>query len=444
MTLANIASPTREGPATGPDRRRRAALFSVSSRAALLRAGAGIVLSAGALVAPWLGLTLRPSLSAWQIHLSLAAVPGAGHLSYAVLTAALALAATVSFVRSRGRPTWVTRCVGWSYLMLCVVFVVTTRLVEGLTMFSLQSDGTQTQIINSQYLTNSNLPPPTQFLGLSMDQKTLSLLYGLRLGWYILLAAGILLAGRLHRPSTTGQWTGVAGAALAVAAVLAGVTMGSVAQSEMDRGIQAVVTGQPVSGEHLLDAALDINPGMAFDSGLEQALGQAQANQGLQTGLADYAEAVRPTGRDLTVLMKAQLFGEAVAALPADSPAGIVVRNDVAVFLANTTLATKNPNLLAQVPSEASSPAVAFSVGHYYYEANANTLAIRMLRRAEVDTSNAEIKSLCLTYIALAWQRQGDEAAFRRDIVAAVKIDTLNQNVYAREIATGLYFPGTP
>lgn len=444
MTLADVASPAREGPATGPDRRRRAALFSVSSRAAVLRAGAGIVLSAGALVAPWLGLTLTPSLSAWQIHLSLAAVPGAGHLSYGVLTAALALAATVSFVRSRGRPTWVTRCVGWSYLLLCVVFVVTTRLVEGLTMFSLQSDGIQTQIINSQYLTNSNLPPPTQFLGLSMDQKTLSLLYGLRLGWYILLAAGILLAGRLHRPSTTGQWAGVAGAALAVATVFAGVTMGSVAQSEMDRGIQAVATGQPVSGEHLLDAALDINPGMAFDPGLEQALGQAQANQGLQTGLADYAEALRPTGRDLTVLMKAQLFGEAVAALPADSPAGIVVRSDVAVFLANTTLATKNPNLLAQVPSEASSPAVAFSVGHYYYEANANTLAIRLLERAEVDTSNAEIKSLCLTYIALAWQRQGNEAAFRHDIVAAVKTDTLNQNVYAREIATGLYFPGTP
>ena len=65
-------------------------------------------------------------------------------------------------------------------------------------------------------------------------------------------------------------------------------------------------------------------------------------------------------------------------------------------------------------------------------------------RRRTHETANSEVRSLALTYIALAWLRLGDEAKFRSNIVAAVQADTLNENVYAREIAAGLYVPGTP
>ena len=67
-----------------------------------------------------------------------------------------------------------------------------------------------------------------------------------------------------------------------------------------------------------------------------------------------------------------------------------------------------------------------------------------MLEQACDDTANSEVRSLALTYIALAWLRLDNEAEFRTNIVAAVRADRLNENVYAREIAAGLYVPGTP
>jgi hypothetical protein len=220
--------------------------------------------------------------------------------------------------------------------------------------------------------------------------------------------------------------------------------LGSLAQSDLDGGIQAIATGRPAVGQALIGSALRLNPDIAYDPLLEQALGQSQADQGRQTGLADYAEAVRPVSKDLTLLEKGQLFGEAVAALPAGSPAGAVVRVDLATFLANATITSKNPDLLTLVDEQLSSPAVTFSVGHYFYEAGAETRSISLLEKTYDDTPNSEVRSLALTYIALAWLRLGNEAEFRTNIVAAVHADRLNENVYAREIAAGLYVPGTP
>ena len=89
-------------------------------------------------------------------------------------------------------------------------------------------------------------------------------------------------------------------------------------------------------------------------------------------------------------------------------------------------------------------PAVSFTVGRFYYEAGANSLAITCLKQTYSETSNSEVRSLALTYIALAWLQLGNEKNFRTNIVAAVHDDPLNENVYAREIAAGLYVPGTP
>jgi hypothetical protein len=325
-----------------------------------------------------------------------------------------------------------------------LVFVLTTRLVGAATMFTLQSDASQAQIINSQFLTNNDIPAPTQFLGIAVDPKTLVLLYALRLGWYLLLVSGVLLAGRLARPSTALQWLVGGVAAAATVTVVVALVLGSVAQDQMNSGIQAIADGRSAAGQQLLASALRLNPSLAYNAGLEQALGQAQGNEGLQTGLAEYAEAVRPVGKDLTLLQKAELFGEAVAAIPADSPAGIVVHADLATFLASATITSKNPDLLNLVGDRFDAPAVSFSIGRYYYEAGADSLAITMLERADAETANSEVRSLGLTYIALAWLQEGNEAEFRSHIVAAVGADRLNENVYAREVAAGLYVPGPP
>lgn len=423
---------------------RPVAILAGTKQAVSVRFALGIIAAVGGLVLPWVGLSLTPSLSAWDLHVSLGAVPLVGHLSYGLVMAVLTVCALVSFVRARGTPTLVTRAVGWGYLGLSVTFVVTTRLVGIGTMFKLQSDVSQSAIVNSQFLTNNGTPAPTQFLGINFDPKTEVLLYGLRLGWYLVLVAGLFLVGRVGRPTNRPQRVGYALSGLAVVVVLVGLLLGSLSQSDMDKGIQAVATGQYAAGQSLLSSAQRLNPQVAYDTGFEQALGQAQADQGELSGLADFAQAERPVGKDLTLLEQAQLFGEAISSLPPGSAASAVVQANVVSFLANATISVKNPNLLTLVKSQLSSPAVSFSVGRYDYEAGASSLAITMLERADADTDNSEVKSLALTYIALAWQRLGNEAAFRTNIVAAVEADTLNENVYAREISTGLYVPGTP
>jgi hypothetical protein len=441
-TTVDLPAPTTEQ--RGELAAKPAAIFAATRRAVAVRTGLGLLLAAGSLAVPWLGLTLSPSPSAWRLTFSLAAVPLVHHVSYGWVVASLTLCATVSFVRSKGRATVVTRGVGWAFFALSVIFVVTTRLVGAATMFILQSDANQSQVINNQFLTNNNIPPPSQFLGINFDNKTLLLLFGLRLGWYLLPAAGVLLAGRIGRPATRGQRAAAYLSALAMVTVAVGLWQGAAAQSDLSDGVQAVATGRPVLAQHYIAAALRLNPDTAYDPSLEQALGQAEANRGLQTGLAEYAEAVRPVGKDLTLQQEARLYGKAIAALPAETPAGAVVRSDMAVFLSNATITSGNPNLLTLVTRDLGAPTVTFTVGRYYYEAGADSLAVTMLERARHTTGNSEVRSLSLTYIALAWLRMGDEARFRSNIVAAVRADTLNENVYAREISAGLYVPGTP
>ncbi len=444
MSLTTVDVPTRTIGWAGRGAGRPVAMFAASRHALVARFAVGMVAALGALALPWIGLNLSSSLSVWDLDFSLGAVPLLHHLSYGVAVGALAVAAVVSFVRAGGQATRVTRSVGWAYLALALVFVVTTRIAGGATMFTLQNDVNQSAIINGQFLTNNNTPPPTQFLGINFDAKSLVLLYGLRFGWYLLVVSGLFLVGRVGRPTNRPQWVAAALSGLAAVVVLVGLLLATLAQGDVDNGIQAVATGRPDAGQSLIASALRLNPQTAYDSGLERALGQAQAQQNRTTGLAAYAEAERPAGRDLTLLEQAQLFQKAATTIPSGTPAAAVVRADLISFLANATITAKNPNVLSLVKGQFDSAAVSFSEGRFYYQAGATTLAISTLQRAMAETSNSEVRSLALTYIALAWQRQGNEAAFRSNITAAVKADTLNENVYAREISTGLYVPGSP
>ena len=444
MSLTTIEVPTIEAIGPTVPQVHPAALFAPTRQTAVVRCGLGVAAAAAALLLPWVGLNLSPDLSAWNLTFALSRVPLVDHLSYGAVIAVLMAAVLVSLFRSRGLPTAVTRSIGWILVALSIVFVVSTRVTGVATMFALTNDTTQTQIINSQFLTNNNNPPPTEFFGISFDAKTLILLYALRAGWYLLLASGLLLAGRVPFPRERRQWVLATVAGVGVLAVAAGLAFGSLAQSAMDNGIQSVNTGQPAQGQASLDAALRDNPQMAYAPELEQALGQAEADQGRTSGLVDYAEATRPVGVNLGLLQQAQLFSDALDALPAHSPQAAVVAAGAAAFLANATVDVRNPDVLTLVTGILSTPSVTFTVGRYDYEAGAEPSAIRLLERTVASTSNSEVRSIALTYIALAWQRIGDEAQFRSAIVAAVRADTLNENVYAREISTGLYVPGDP
>ena len=210
----------------------------------------------------------------------------------------------------------------------------TTRVVGTASMFRLQSDANQAQIINSQFLTNNNAPPTTQFLGVSFDAKTLLLLYALRLG---MVCSCLWQASSGGSVASTVQPTPVGGislSALALVTVVAGLGLGMAAQSRLDDGIQAIATGQATVGLDDISSALRLNPAIAYDPGSATSTGMAQADQGRQTGLSDYAEAVRPVGQDLTLPEKATCSQKLLPTYRLRHPAGVVVRADLANFLA--------------------------------------------------------------------------------------------------------------
>ena len=330
---------------TGRGSDRPIAVFAASRAAVAVRTAIGFAAAIVTLVLPWLGRALSPKFSAWNLGSPWCRPPRRpSQLRRTHLPPSAC--GLVSFARAGWRPTVVTRAVGWSYLLFALVFVLSTRLSGGATLFALQSDASQASIINSQFLTNNSAPPPSQFLGLRFDSKTMVLLYALRLGWYLLIVAGIFLAGRIRRPNTRPQRIAWWASAAAVAVTVAGLAFGLVSQSDLDGAVQAGAAGHPVTAENLAASAVRWNPQVAYDTGFERALGAAQADQGRTTGLAEYAQAVRPIGKDVTLLEQAQLFGRALRSLPPGSAAFGVVEADVVSFLANATVNPKNPALL--------------------------------------------------------------------------------------------------
>ena len=217
------------------------------------------------------------------------------------------------------------------------------------------------------------------------------------------------------------------------------------AQSNLDDGIQAIATGQATAGLDDISSALRLNPDIAYDPGLQQATGAAQADQGRQTGLADYAEAVRPVGRDLTLPQKATLFSGAIAGSTRRYPGrrgGPGGPRELSCECHHREQETRTCSNWSRAISDRR------SVVHRGPVLTTRRAPIRLPSRASSrptsETSNSEVRSLALTYIALAWLRLGNEADSARISSQRSATDTLNENVYAREISAGLYVPGTP
>ena len=147
---------------TGRGVDRPIAVFSRGRLAVAVRTSIGFVAAVGVLALPWLGRAISPSFSAWNLTLSLGAVPLVGHLSYGLVLAALTGCAFVSFARAGWQRTVVTRAVGWSYLLLALFFVVSTRLSGEATLFALQSDASRRRFsIANSSPTTARHPQPS-------------------------------------------------------------------------------------------------------------------------------------------------------------------------------------------------------------------------------------------------------------------------------------------
>jgi hypothetical protein len=398
----------------------------------------GLLATSSTLVLPWLGRNLSPNLSAWHLNVSLGVVPLIGHLTYGEIVFALLAAATVSTLRSRGQATNTTHTCGWVVLATALIFVITTRITGAETLFRLSTDSAQTQVVDRQIL-EYHFAPPTSFFGLTPDATTRMVLNALRMGWYLTIVAGIMLAGRRVEPRRHRRLVGTAVIGVGLV-LLFGLASGLLADGAKSDGFALTRSGHPAAAERAFARALSLNPQLRYDSELETELGEAQGDQGHQNGLAWFAEASSPPVASSGIAKQMFDYSQALSM----DPSNAVIRDGFAVALADDMIGADvpvDPSVAMKLDGMAF---LSFTYGHYAYETGDDTSTIAFMDKTVADSSNGELQSLAFTYLALSEQRLGRPAAFRHDIVEAVHLDTQDVNGLGRDVAAGLYTPGAP
>jgi hypothetical protein len=409
--------------------------------------GIGFALVGASLALPWIGLVFSTSPSAFTVHLLLAGLPGLGHLSYGLLLVGLWLIGSVAALGNRCLPNTVTRCVGIGVVVLVVVFVVSTRLGDYSQLAALDNDAALGALLHAQTLT-ANVPrAPSTFFGFQLDGGTTELIDALRLGWYLAFIGGLFLLGRPRPRSRRGRLALAAlGGAVALVVVI-GVVVELVAQRDEQSGVAALAAGAPHTALADLSRALSLNPALGYDEQLDYSYGAADVDLGYPSGLATFARAMGLESIGSATRTTAQLtlwFEQALRQLRANPPADLIARRQFDDLLIETTLTARQPILIDAAESEDNNPLVAYTLAHYYYETGDGPPTVELMERAYHETTNGELRSLCLTYAALGLEEEGKIAQFRTTIVDAVEEDAQNQNVLAREIASGLFIPNAP
>lgn len=398
----------------------------------------GLLAALCGLVLPWVGLTLSPSISAWHLTFALGAVPLVGHLTYGEVLAALVVVATVSAVRSGGKPTNTTRTCGWALVATTLIFVVTTRVMGAEILFRLSTDTTEAAIFHHQIL-QYHFTPPTSFLGFTPDATTSLVLDALRMGWYFTVVAGGMLAGRRVGPRRHRR--AKLAALIGVGVILAwGFTTGLLAEAARSDGIALQLAGRSLQAEHDFDHALSLNPQLRYDSALETELGQAQTDLGQQSALSWFAKAASPLATADGVAMQMLDYSQALSIAPTNP----VIENGYAIALSDDMIGVQAPLDPSAVSKLDDMAFLSFTYGHWAYEVGDDSSTIAFMDRSIAETGNGELQSLAYTYLALSEERLDHPAAFRQDIVKAVDLDRQNVNGLGREVAAGLYTPGTP
>jgi len=387
-----------------------------------------------ALVLPWVGLQLAPSLPAWSLHLSLASLPLVGQATYGELDLTALVVALVSFGRHGRTRTLTVRWCGVALVGLAVGYVVTTRVAGGQVMFRLSQDSEDIALLAHRGVALA-AHPPSSFVGLGFDAQTTLLVLSLRLGWYLSVAAGALLVGvgRLRRPRAP------AVALLAVVSLVAGMgtVLGLAGQQDKLAGAQALADGMPSLALAKMKMALCLSPQLAYDPVVEQVIGRSDLELGTASALALYARATEGQAPKAPVLAQDIVWLAEAAAM---APGNAVITEEYRQLLA-TAASLSGPLAFRYSARETGSVVVAYSLGRSFYDFGDNQLAVRYMGDAEGDTQDAEVRSSALTYVALAEDRMGHVAAFRHDIAEAVSLDALDANALARDAAAGLFLP---
>jgi hypothetical protein len=398
----------------------------------------GLAVALCGLALPWLGLNMSPSLSAWHLSVALGAVPLVGHVTYGEILGALLVAATVSTWRAHWQPTNTTRACGGAILSTGLLFVLTTRVMGADILLRLSADSAQTQVVDRQIL-EYHFAPPTSYFGFTPDATTRMILNALRMGWLLTVVAGAALAGRRISPPKHRRLT-VATVVVAGIVVACGFASGVLADVAKSDGIALARSGQAAGAEREFARALSLNPQLDHDSEVETELGVAQGDAGQQSALAWFAEASSPPVTRDGIAKQMFDYTQALSMAPTNQ----VLRDGFADAVAEDMVGANVPVDLSAAPELDGMALLSFTYGHYAYEVGDDDETVAFMQKTLAMSSSGELQSLAYTYLALAQQSLGHPAAYRRDIVKAVQLDTQNVNGLGREIAAGLYTPGAP
>jgi tetratricopeptide (TPR) repeat protein len=403
----------------------------------------GIALGAVAIPLPWLTIPLAARQTAFSVPLDFAGLPRVGAVSYGLLaTAAIALA-VVGTVRGRGRGSALLGLAGAVLLLLPLLMVAQLTLWDAAGYQALADRVVDRNLIEKQFGYAVGSEPLTTLGLLALPASGQVVANSLARGWFLAATAGALMLWAGFRPLRESARSRPRPAAMILVAgsacllLLAG--RGVLAQLFFYRGTTAALALRPDAATERLGMAELLNPSLAQARDFELVLGAAQLAAGdtrTAPALLAQAEASGQTGDHSSQLGR---LLEAHAAAPQDP----VVSHELTVALIQA-----KPRRLIQ-PEDGSglltglaaddSPAVQYTSGRTLFSlgdyATARTRFLRVLGL----TSDADVRSSALTYLALCDFHGVHPDLAKHELVEAIKLDTGYNNTLARTVATGLY-----
>jgi tetratricopeptide (TPR) repeat protein len=397
------------------------------------------------LATPWLHVPLENSRSAWSLSVLITGIPKHSAFSYGVLVFACLVLAAVALARSGRRGPWLGLA-GLAAVAVPLFFVVQAVVTDRSLTYNLTTEQAELASIVGQlgYSIPRNQLGSALFVPLTGTwQQVIS---ALRPGWYLTAAGGalVLVAGLPGLLAALRQRLGWAagGLGLVTLALLVTIGRGVAASAMLDAANATVQAGDYAAAMSQLNVADALNPELRSDPKEALARGQVLVATGDRTSATAllYLAQLRVSVHDEVGALA--LMEEAAGRDP-DDRVVTATAVDQARRLAKRR---QNPGILLGVVSHSWGDHVAerYMLGRILYSAGDFDAARQQLITAATEAApDNEVASSVHTYIALCYIHLGDQDSARRELVAAIHLDTQYINMVARTVATGLYVSGS-
>jgi len=391
----------------------------------------------------WLQPALSAPLRATDINVTVPGMPGP-QVSWGLLLAVGLMLALVGITPwGNRRPAW-TMAAALLTVFATLGFLLQSCLMDVALQQRLQRD--ESDLLALQRLMGYQIPRPhlTTLGPVPLPGPTADVFSGLRSGFYLALIGAVLLAaGAATRRSRLGSVAGRRGrpAVVLLAAAIVVLLSAGVADSAVDTRALSGARAAAAAGDDKAAVAqfrralghrigADSRPNTAAEYGT--ALLRIGSNAGPEAQLAA-SRLQRDAGRDLAAL-------QTVAAASDHWPANAALRDEFTMqafdYLRRHEVSQAVHRLL---PRNADSALLRVTLAKYDLSTGDDQTAMTDARAAESLTTDADMRSVALTFLAVGQTRSGDLIGGRRTLLAAVDADTSFVNVMARSLLAGLY-----